>query len=65
MAELKTATESTVTPSAPPTSPATSKKKSPGLAFRRLFSKPGVSPYSEVEWELRLAQTSKSPKTGP
>jgi ribonucleoside-diphosphate reductase alpha chain len=32
------------------------KKKSPGLAFRRLFTKPGVSPYSEVEWELRLAQ---------
>ncbi len=32
------------------------KKKSPGLAFRRLFTKPGVSPYSEVEWELRTAQ---------
>jgi ribonucleoside-diphosphate reductase alpha chain len=32
------------------------KKKAPGLAFRRLFTKPGVSPYSEVEWELRTAQ---------
>jgi ribonucleoside-diphosphate reductase alpha chain len=32
------------------------KKKAPGLAFRRLFTKLGVSPYSEVEWELRLAQ---------
>ncbi|MBI3476937.1 MAG: vitamin B12-dependent ribonucleotide reductase [Acidobacteria bacterium] len=32
------------------------KKKTPGLAFRRLFTKPGVSPYDEIEWELRLAQ---------
>jgi ribonucleoside-diphosphate reductase alpha chain len=31
------------------------KKKAPGLAFRRLFTKPGVSPYDEVEWELRTA----------
>jgi ribonucleoside-diphosphate reductase alpha chain len=49
MPELKTTTESTVTPSIPV------KKKSPGLAFRRLFTKPGVSPYNEVEWELRTA----------
>jgi ribonucleoside-diphosphate reductase alpha chain len=33
-----------------------SKKKAPGLTFRRLFTKPGVSPYDEIEWELRLAQ---------
>jgi len=32
------------------------KKKVPGLQFRRLFTKPGVSPYHEIEWELRLAQ---------
>jgi len=32
------------------------KKTAPGLAFRRFFTKPGVSPYNEVEWELRLAQ---------
>ncbi len=32
------------------------KKKSSGLSFRRFFTKPGVSPYSEVEWDLRLAQ---------
>jgi len=32
------------------------KKKAPGLTFRRLFTKPGTSPYSEVEWELRTAQ---------
>jgi ribonucleoside-diphosphate reductase alpha chain len=32
------------------------KKKAPGLSFRRFFTKPGVSPYDEVEWDLRLAQ---------
>ncbi|MGA7382181.1 MAG: vitamin B12-dependent ribonucleotide reductase, partial [Terriglobales bacterium] len=30
-------------------------RKSPGLTFRRLFTKPGVSPYDEIEWELRTA----------
>jgi ribonucleoside-diphosphate reductase alpha chain len=35
---------------------ATSKKKAPGLSFRRFFTKPGVSPYDELEWDLRLAQ---------
>ena len=36
------------------------KSKAPGLAFRRLFTNPGVSPYSEVEWELRDAQITDS-----
>ncbi len=36
-----------------PTTAAT--KKSPGLTFRRLFTKLGVSPYDEIEWELRTA----------
>jgi ribonucleoside-diphosphate reductase alpha chain len=31
-------------------------KKTPGLAFRRYFTKPGISPYDEIEWEFRLAQ---------
>src|SRR5689334_12632566 len=31
-------------------------KRAPGLQFRRLFTKPGVSPYDELEWELRTAQ---------
>ena len=31
-------------------------KKAPGLTFRRFFTKNGVSPYDEIEWELRLAQ---------
>jgi len=49
----KTATEqiATATPSADK-----SKKKAPGLTFRRHFTKPGVSPYDELEWEKRNAQ---------
>jgi ribonucleoside-diphosphate reductase alpha chain len=31
-------------------------RKAPGLSFRRFFTKPGVSPYDEVEWEKRVAQ---------
>ncbi len=27
-----------------------------GLSFQRYFTKAGVSPYDEIEWELRLAQ---------
>src|SRR5260370_4291011 len=30
-------------------------KRAPGLKFSRYFTKPGVSPYDEVEWELRTA----------
>src|SRR5713101_2441747 len=36
------------------------KKTAQGLTFRRLFTKPGVSPYNEVEWELRSAQITDS-----
>ncbi len=50
MPELKTVTETTAAPSTP------AKKKPSGLSFRRFFTKPGVSPYNEVEWDLRLAQ---------
>ncbi|HXW93894.1 MAG TPA: vitamin B12-dependent ribonucleotide reductase [Terriglobales bacterium] len=35
---------------------ATTSKKAPGLSFRRSFTKPGVSPYDEIEWERRIAQ---------
>jgi ribonucleoside-diphosphate reductase alpha chain len=53
MPEVKT----TETAAAPSSSLNTvPKKKAPGLSFRRLFTKPGVSPYDEVEWDLRLAQ---------
>ncbi len=42
------------------TTVSTRKTKAPGLAFRRFFTKLGVSPYDEVEWELRLAQITDS-----
>jgi ribonucleoside-diphosphate reductase alpha chain len=35
-------------------------KKSSGLTFRRLFTKPGVSPYDEIEWEHRTAAITDS-----
>ncbi len=53
MAEITT----TTTTSAPPSTP---KKKAPGLTFKRYFTKAGVSPYDELEWELRLAQITDS-----
>ncbi|HXY14061.1 MAG TPA: vitamin B12-dependent ribonucleotide reductase [Terriglobales bacterium] len=31
-------------------------RKAPGLTFRRFFTKAGVSPYGELEWERRTAQ---------
>ncbi len=32
------------------------KRAAVGLSFKRFFTKAGVSPYDEIEWELRLAQ---------
>jgi ribonucleoside-diphosphate reductase alpha chain len=61
MPEVKTTTVNA--PAASPANPVTpannmlaNKKTAPGLSFRRLFTKPGVSPYDELEWDLRLAQ---------
>src|SRR6266436_5219190 len=48
--------ESNATAPATPFVPDMRRKKAPGLSFRRSFTKPGVSPYDEVEWERRLAQ---------
>jgi len=31
------------------------RKAAPGLSFQRYFTKPGVDPFDEVEWELRSA----------
>jgi len=56
MPEVKTIPQTTT--AVPSSIPA--RKKAPGLSFRRLFTKPGVSPYDEVEWELRLAQITDS-----
>jgi ribonucleoside-diphosphate reductase alpha chain len=57
MPEVKTETK-TAASATPSTVAPTSvqKKKSPGLSFRRLFTNPGVSPYEEIEWDLRTAQ---------
>src|SRR5215468_7164890 len=49
--EKKKSPESVAAAAVPPIT-----KKAPGLQFRRLFTKPGVSPYEEIEWELRVAQ---------
>src|SRR5258708_27668079 len=60
MSDIKTITTSPVASvSVPPSTPVTNavhKKRAPGLSFGRFFTKPGVSPYDELEWELRLAQ---------
>src|SRR6266853_1291048 len=37
-----------------------SKPRTSGLTVRRFFTKAGVSPYDEVEWEKRLAQITDS-----
>ena len=55
MPELKTTTVNP--PAAAPAFPVMpNKKTAQGLSFRRFFTKPGVSPYDELEWDLRLAQ---------
>ncbi len=52
MPDLKSTIQSTASPAAAPEK-ATMKS---GLSFRRFFTKPGVSPYDELEWERRTAQ---------
>ncbi len=54
MPELKSTAETTSVPATLATAPG--KKTAPGLSFHRFFTKPGVSPYDELEWDLRLAQ---------
>src|SRR5438034_454477 len=51
------------TVSASPTTSAKKAEKAAGLTFRRFFTKPGVSPYDEVEWERRLAQITDAQGT--
>ncbi len=50
MADVTTTTKTTSA------STTASTKKAPGLTFKRFFTTAGVSPYDELEWELRLAQ---------
>ncbi|HEX4485561.1 MAG TPA: vitamin B12-dependent ribonucleotide reductase, partial [Terriglobales bacterium] len=42
------------------TAPKAPEKKAPGLTFRRHFTKAGISPYDEIEWELRTASITDS-----
>src|SRR4051812_34717133 len=57
MPELKTVNQSATPTTAAQTQ---AKKKAPGLSFRRFFTKPEVSAYDEVEWDLRTAQITDS-----
>src|SRR5580692_1848545 len=52
--------DQTKTQSAASNNAGNKKTKALGLTFRRLFTKPGVSPYDEIEWELRNAQITDS-----
>ncbi|MGH9533314.1 MAG: vitamin B12-dependent ribonucleotide reductase [Terriglobales bacterium] len=57
-AEMARATETGTVPSETPAAspaPARAERSGPGLAFRRHFTRPGLSPYEEVRWEKRTA----------
>ena len=71
MGEVTQKSVATTTPSSAKTAPAgdtvanataqtAPKKKAPGLTFKRFFTTAGVSPYDELEWELRTAQITDS-----
>jgi len=56
-----TAAAETTSATAPATTATNNKKREAvGLSFKRFFTKAGVSPYDEIEWELRLAQITDS-----
>src|SRR5438034_10952255 len=55
MAEIQTQTATTTA-----TSTSSTPKKTSGLSFRRFFTKAGISPYDEVEWEKRTASITDS-----
>jgi ribonucleoside-diphosphate reductase alpha chain len=55
MAEVKAGAPVTSETTAAPVNTVTPSKKTPGLSFRRFFTKTGVSPYDEIEWEKRTA----------
>ena len=58
MSEVTQKTTKTTEAAVPTTTPTAvdTKKRAPGLAFRRFFTKLGENPYDQVEWERRLAQ---------
>jgi len=55
MAEVQTQTTAATTVASTP-----KPSKTYGLSFRRLFTKAGISPYDEVEWEKRTATIADS-----
>ena len=55
MAEVQKTTMSTEAHAAATATTKPARKKGPGLTFKRQFTKAGVSPYDEVEWEFRTA----------
>src|SRR5436309_686144 len=63
MAEVKTTGVPAEKPAAsaiPASTTASATRTAPGLTFRRFFTKLGVSPYDEIEWEKRTAQITDS-----
>ncbi|HXY49697.1 MAG TPA: vitamin B12-dependent ribonucleotide reductase [Terriglobales bacterium] len=54
MSEVKETAAKVAPASTVPASP--DRKKAQGVSVRRVFTTPGISPYDEVEWELRTAQ---------
>src|SRR5256712_12515535 len=63
MSEVSEKVKTTNAPTVAIPQTTTTKKRATGLTFRRLFTKPGVSPYDEVEWERRLAQITDAQGT--
>ncbi len=57
MAEVGNKTTNAAATTAPATTPAQkTTRKAPGLSFKRYFTHAEVSPYDEIQWELRIAQ---------
>jgi ribonucleoside-diphosphate reductase alpha chain len=50
MAEISDKTTVAATTSAAAPQPTAKKRTAPGLSFKRFFTKDGVSPYDEIEW---------------
>src|SRR5215471_10426626 len=55
MAEVTDKTTAAAAAATTSTAASNKKKAAVGLSFKRFFTQPGVSPYDEVEWELRTA----------
>ncbi len=61
MAEITTTTTTSATvPATKKPAPGLAHHTRPGLTFSRFFTTAGVSPYDELEWELRTAQITDS-----